>query len=288
MYLQNTLIADSPSGGDCFNDGGVINHTNSLIEDNSCGPILSGDPLLGPLADNGSPTQTHALLNGSPALDAGDSATCLPIDQRGVTRPQGNDCDIGAYESQGFYLSIASGNNQTTGINTAFAAPLQVSLIASDTTVNVGAGHVITYTAPLSGASLSPAVGVFTATTESNGTAGLSATANGLEGKYVVTATTENAWNKVTFSLTNTVHYSLTVNVLGSGTVTPTSGVFPTGTLISLTARPDTSWSLVNWSGSLSGTTNPINLLMDRDKIVTATFALTASGIKVYLPLVLK
>jgi hypothetical protein len=72
------------------------------------GPTLSGvDPLLGPLADNGGPTQTRALLPGSPAIDAGNPATpgsggnaCEATDQRGLPRAQPGDalCDIGAYE----------------------------------------------------------------------------------------------------------------------------------------------------------------------------------------------
>jgi hypothetical protein len=48
------------------------------------------------LSDNGGPTQTHALLAGSPAIDAG--ASCPTSDQRGAPRPQGGACDIGAYE----------------------------------------------------------------------------------------------------------------------------------------------------------------------------------------------
>jgi hypothetical protein len=46
---------------------------------------------------NGGPTDTEMLLPGSPAIDAG-SAPCEPVDQRGVSRPQGGGCDIGAYE----------------------------------------------------------------------------------------------------------------------------------------------------------------------------------------------
>lgn len=63
------------------------------------------DPLLGPLADNGGATFTHALLPGSPALDKGDrlckdqNKQAIATDQRGVTRPQGAACDIGAYEA---------------------------------------------------------------------------------------------------------------------------------------------------------------------------------------------
>ena len=62
------------------------------------GDLLGADAGLGPLQDNGGSTFTHALLPGSRAIDAGDSASCLATDQRGVSRPQGAAYDIGAYE----------------------------------------------------------------------------------------------------------------------------------------------------------------------------------------------
>ena len=52
--------------------------------------------MLGPLADNGGPTLTHALLAGSPAIDAADTAVCPATDQRGVARDAA--CDVGAFE----------------------------------------------------------------------------------------------------------------------------------------------------------------------------------------------
>jgi hypothetical protein len=57
------------------------------------------DPKLGPLASNGGPTQTDALLIGSPAIDAIPHSACaVTVDQRNVPRPQHRRCDIGAYE----------------------------------------------------------------------------------------------------------------------------------------------------------------------------------------------
>jgi len=69
------------------------------------GPHVVALAQLGPLQDNGGVTATHALLAGSPAIDAGascpnDQGAALPADQRGVARPQGAACDIGAFELQ--------------------------------------------------------------------------------------------------------------------------------------------------------------------------------------------
>ena len=63
---------------------------------------LDADPLLGPLIDNGGPTETMALLPGSPAVDAGNNALGLDFDQRGVgfARVSGRRADIGAFEFQ--------------------------------------------------------------------------------------------------------------------------------------------------------------------------------------------
>ncbi|MBU0484092.1 MAG: hypothetical protein KKB30_06215 [Proteobacteria bacterium] len=103
LHFLNTIIANS-FGSDCFNTGTIATNTNNLIEDNTCSPALSGDPVLGTLLDHGGPTRTLGLLYTSPAIDAGDNATCEPTDQRDMARPaDGNfdttaTCDIGAFE----------------------------------------------------------------------------------------------------------------------------------------------------------------------------------------------
>ena len=107
--ITNTIIANSPNGGDCVNDAGssAAGSSYNLIQDaaNACGLTdgadgnLTGlDPKLGPLANNGGFTETFALLSGSPAVDAGTDAGCPSSDQRGIARPYGDQCDIGAYE----------------------------------------------------------------------------------------------------------------------------------------------------------------------------------------------
>jgi len=111
LYLRNSILANTVGGVDCIkSESGIIAaNINNLIETTgtetdfeSCGtPLLSSDPILGVLANNGGPTQTMALLPGSPAINAGDDETCSITDQRGVIRPQGSHCDIGAYEYQG-------------------------------------------------------------------------------------------------------------------------------------------------------------------------------------------
>src|SRR5215469_12020864 len=69
--------------------------------------------------------------------------------------------------------------------------------------------------------------------------------------------------------------YTLTINVIGAGTVArnPTNTVYPAGATVTLTAiSNDPSWYFANWSGDASASTNPLNVLMDTNKAITATF----------------
>lgn len=105
VTLVNTIVYSSQANYNCYSSGtGTITSLgHNLDNGNSCGFTYEGDlsntdPLLGPLADNGGDTLTHALLSGSPAIDAGSNAFCPPTDQWGIPRPFGSGCDIGAYE----------------------------------------------------------------------------------------------------------------------------------------------------------------------------------------------
>lgn len=105
-----TVMRNSILAGGCH--GTFASAGYNLIAPNT-GCTITGDTtgnqsaptLLDPLADNGGPTETHALAPGSPARDGGDPAGCvdaddkpLLADQRGVARPQGARCDIGSFE----------------------------------------------------------------------------------------------------------------------------------------------------------------------------------------------
>jgi len=90
------------SGNNIYNiSGGFYTATESIVDE----PLGSApNPLLGPLQDNGGPTETHALLAGSPAIDGCTGGNCtVDTDQRGITRPQLIACDVGAYEYEQQY-----------------------------------------------------------------------------------------------------------------------------------------------------------------------------------------
>jgi CSLREA domain-containing protein len=94
---RNTLIAGNSGDADCVGEG-PFEATNVVSDHASCRGQVVGDALIGDLAANGGETDTHALLVGSPAIDTG--ANCGLADQRGVSRPQGVACDVGAYERE--------------------------------------------------------------------------------------------------------------------------------------------------------------------------------------------
>ena len=125
VNLVNTIVAGNiadttPFGGP--DAGGVITSLDyNLIQDTSGASVVGAtghnivgqDPLLGPLADNGGDTWTHALLVGSTAINhipAGTNGcgTTITADQRGIARPQGVACDVGAYEAQAELALIKS------------------------------------------------------------------------------------------------------------------------------------------------------------------------------------
>ncbi len=131
MQMRNSILAGNTSadrGPDCY--GYVRSFGYNLIGNNTdCAFFATmGDnvgtqeipinPLLTPLQNTGGLTLNHALLPGSPAIDAGNpglsgtrASACLTLDQRGVSRPQGAACDMGAVETKNFLMKVWIGNS---------------------------------------------------------------------------------------------------------------------------------------------------------------------------------
>ena len=133
LSLDDTLLA----GNDCSGGGisevvGQLGAGHNLTYNapgcptGGTGDVSGRDPLLGPLADNGGPTQTLAIGPGSPAIGAGDGAVCFPgaTDQRGVARTT-TTCTIGAYESE-----VGGPTKQTQTIT--FTSPAPTTAMAGD------------------------------------------------------------------------------------------------------------------------------------------------------------
>jgi CSLREA domain-containing protein/uncharacterized repeat protein (TIGR01451 family) len=136
--VENTIVAKN-SGGDCDTSDtftAAFDQGHNLDGDTSCfqgtgapGDQTGVDPKLGAPADNGGPQEgdpntgqvpilTDAELAGSPAVNAGTNSGCPSTDARGVTRPQGSACDIGAFEAAASALSASNSgpSNGVTGI----------------------------------------------------------------------------------------------------------------------------------------------------------------------------
>ena len=108
VTLKNTIVSagTATNGPNCAANVISTGHNLESTTPSECGlnpalgDLIGVNPLLGPLQFNGGPTQTQALLEGSPAIEAGENAGCPATDQRGVARPQrpGGRCAIGAFE----------------------------------------------------------------------------------------------------------------------------------------------------------------------------------------------
>lgn len=142
--ITHTII-DGNTGTNNNCSGTITSGGYNIENKNTCsfsgtGDHFDTDPLLAALADNGGPTQTHALLAGSDAIDGGLDTVCTSspinsLDQRGETRPANNtadpnECDIGAYEHQGGALSITISGR-------LFAADEATPITSQDQTVRL-------------------------------------------------------------------------------------------------------------------------------------------------------
>ena len=277
LTIQNSIVANSKSGGDCL--GSMTSNGYNLSSDQTCnfnnfGDANNTDPKLGPLQSNGGPTQTQALLDGSPAIDAGNPAGCtdgqshlLTTDQRGEPRPdkeESSGCDMGAYERQttGPYPLTVSLSG--TGSGTVTSNPSGINCPGTCTS-NFNSGTSVTLT-PIAG----------------NGStfAGWSGACSGT-GTCTVIMNTAQAVT-ATFNTTQTFLLTVTKGGTGTGSVTSNpSGIncgsvcgasFASGTVVTLAATPDPGSTFTGWRGACSGK-GSCTVTMNAANLVKATFA---------------
>lgn len=152
IYNRDTTSVPQISYSDVQGCGDLSSWNSDCGADG--GYNIDTDPLLGPLADNGGFTQTHALLSGSPAIDAGSPTICPATDQRGITRPLDGDgdgtavCDMGAYEVVPVYGKLKI-KKVFTPLASGFTGTFTISYdcddgTAHDGTVTLAAGESAT------------------------------------------------------------------------------------------------------------------------------------------------
>ena len=226
FLITNTIVAGNTNDSGASDILGLVLGTHNLIGTGGSGGLINGangnivgvvNPGLAPLGDYGGPTQTMALLPGSPAINTGTGGAGIPAtDQRGLGRA--GAVDIGAFESQGFTLTLVVGSSpQTAFVNQAFSHPLTVLVTANNSAEPVDGGIVsFSAIAPGNGASatLSANVAVISASHAS-----VIATANGIVGVYVVSAAAKEA-APVVFRLNNITTVDASATSVGWGSQT--------------------------------------------------------------------
>ncbi len=213
--LVDTIVAGNtkPTGASDIHNTGTLSGSYDLIGTGGSGGLTSGTGHnvvlsslaslgLAPLGAYGGPTQTMALLPGSAALGTGANENGFTTDQRGM--PLATPApDIGAYQSQGFTLSVWSKSTpQSAAIGTSFTVALTVTVTAKDPNVPL-AFALVSFAAPSSGASAT--LSSSSAPISESGVADVVATANAKAGSYTVVASIPGTTATADFELTNVV-----------------------------------------------------------------------------------
>jgi hypothetical protein len=184
LTLQDTILAANTTRNLGNYDGGSLTSLGHNLSDddgngflNAAGDQINIDPQLGPLQDNGGPTSTHTLLSGSPAIDTGScSGGSVTSDQRGVARPQGAACDMGAVENREPSVTIeASPDPADEGSPVQFTGDVvdSAALAAETGDILWDFGDGITTTGVLTPTHTFQDNGVFTVTLTAAGTTGV-------------------------------------------------------------------------------------------------------------------
>jgi predicted outer membrane repeat protein len=292
--LTNVVVANNGNGAADLASigGGVFTGSNNLTDDGSgslitggTGTITGKAALLGTLGAFGGPTQTVPLLPGSPAIDAGSCAAGYH-DQRSIAQV-GVACDIGAFESQGFTLTITGGNAQSTPVGAPFPLPLTLTVAANNPAEPVQGGQVTYIISPVGGAAA--ILSANTATIDGTGGASVTATANNVPGgPHGVVARATGALSVELYLLNTNPLVRIAVTGPPSGTMKVgemaqfhATAIFTDGTQRDIT-------NTVGWSTSdatIAGVDSTGNVTAKAAGTVTITASITApAGIGAQAP----
>ncbi|MCX6020457.1 MAG: CSLREA domain-containing protein [Chloroflexi bacterium] len=200
LRLVNTLVGGNTAGTGPDCNGPVTSAAGHNLIQNPAGCTLGGvvagniigvDPQLAGLGAFGGPTDTHALIFTSPAVDAGDTATCIAVpvnrlDQRGTARPQGAACDIGAFE---FVPAPSTGGGGGGGGSPIVAPPPNTAAVLTFDRTNGGEVRSVNVTASVPGGSVPGFGSVVLTVAEQQPGAGLPQPANGVLGFQIIEVT---------------------------------------------------------------------------------------------------
>jgi len=166
LTLEGVLLQDNTSSGGAENcatqgNGAFTSLGSNLADDTTCTALTQPTDLvndtsttLGPLANNGGPTRTAALLAGSSAIDAAVCDAAVPTDQRGALRPGGAICDVGAFEV-GAVVPSTTTTTTAAPTTTTTAAPTTTTT-AAPTTTTTAAPTTTTTAAPTTTTTAAP------------------------------------------------------------------------------------------------------------------------------------
>jgi len=297
FQIGNTILNEGAASANIYNNssGVVMSRGYNLSSDDAVG-ILTGpgdqirtDPKLGPLQNNGGHTLTHALLPGSPAIDAGDPSFTAPpfFDQRGsgFLRIVNGHIDKGSFEAQSGSTATptptATPGFTSTPTPTPKATATPTPILRVQVTVRtIPAGLAftvdgITHSSTQMFSWASGSTHTIGTTSPQNGGAGVQHVWMNWSDSGAISHAVAPTTNK-TYTATFKTQYHLTMIHGIGGTVSPMSGWENGGTAISISAMPASGFSFTNWTGSgtgsYSGSNNPASITMNGPITETATF----------------
>ncbi len=301
INIGGSIVANQSAGGDCAGTGTITSTDGNIESGTSCGFMLASDlqdtdPLLGPLANNGGPTDTHILLPGSLAID--NAGTCgLMVDQRGQPREE-EDCDSGSVEVQKASLIITKDTDPASllGFNFDSDIPDDVctSMLATGAfTLDDGESISCTITeGDYKVTEIIPADNSLTISCSSEPTEGVSTNFTMGTLEFTILPADVDTEVNCTFTNSDTSVFSLDVELGGPGfgTVTGPTGVpnnggincpgdctesYNPGTLVTLIPTPLEGSEFQEWTGDCNAGGQ---VTMNGNRSCTATFILQGGG----------